>query len=250
MTKLSLQLEKKNKSKAKAYSSSSLFQTFRPQCQFLLCRLPSSAGTGVVMTTPSLLVCAVTFSAAAPVVSTAPFVSPVDVTLVKPSRKRCRLDSPREKAKMLAAFEELWASDHSFSPHSDPSSAPQPPLVTPAVDVPAPVPPVVPVAVSVISAAASSACLSSLSRSAASSSQLRERLRSRHLPEPQLVTVRSPSVPSPAARGSQSPSHSQSRHPSGSWPPSSTCSASAHSRSTRLSSEQSRVTSRCSLSSR
>ena len=101
--------------------------------------------------------CAVTFSAAAPIVSTTQFVPSVDVTPVEPGRKLRRLESPREKAKILTAFEELWASSQSFLPHLVPPSAPQPPLVTPLV--------VIPVAVSV-----ASACSDSYPRSAASSS--------------------------------------------------------------------------------
>ena len=48
--------------------------------------------------------------AAASVVSTAPFVPPVDGSLAEPSRKLRQMDSKQETAKMLAAFKELWAS--------------------------------------------------------------------------------------------------------------------------------------------
>ena len=41
------------------------------------------------------------------------------------------MDSLREKAKMLAAFEELWASSRCLLPIKGPSSAPPLPLVTP-----------------------------------------------------------------------------------------------------------------------
>ena len=74
-------------------------------------------------TTPSSSICAVTFSDTAPMVSTATFVPPVDVTPTEPGRKRRHVESLREKVKMLATFEELWASGQSFSPHSGPSSA-------------------------------------------------------------------------------------------------------------------------------
>ena len=131
--------------------------------------------------------------------------------------------------------------------------------MTPPVDVPS----VVPIAVLVASAATSSAHLGSSSRSAASSSQLLEQLRSCCLTGPQLIPVQSPSIPAPAARGSQS--RSRFCHPSGtrsrsraqsatrsrsratsstrscSWVPSCTRLASACSGSTQLSSEQSRA---------
>ena len=123
-----------------------------------------------MMMTPSSLVCAVTLLAAVPVVSAAPFVPPMGMTLVEPSHKRRRVDFAQDKVKMLAAFEELWASSQSFSLRSGQSSAPPPPLVTPPVDVPAPVLSAVPVAILVTSAAASSARSGSLSPSATSSS--------------------------------------------------------------------------------
>ena len=106
MVKLSLQQEKKRKRKAKGSSSS--FSDFPPSMPVPLRQLPSFLGTGVVTTTPSLLVCAVTFLAAAP------FVPPVDVTPVEPNCKRLGVNSLREKVKMLTAFEELWASRRSL----------------------------------------------------------------------------------------------------------------------------------------
>ena len=121
MNKLSLQREKRRNRKAKASSSS--FSGFSPSMPVPLYQLPSSAGTGVVMTTPSS-VCAVTFSTAAPMVSAAPSVPSVDVTPVEPSHKRRCVDSRLEKAKMLAVLKELWASSQSFSSCSGPLSAP------------------------------------------------------------------------------------------------------------------------------
>ena len=126
MHKLSLQRERKTKA-----SSSSSFSGFLPLMRVPLCRLPSPAGTGVVTTTPLSVVCAVTFSAAAPIVSAAPFVPPVDITSVEPSCKQHRVDSLRKKASMLAVSEDIWASGQSFAPLLGPSSAPQPQLVTP-----------------------------------------------------------------------------------------------------------------------
>ena len=136
-----------------------------------LCQLPSPAGTGVVMTTPSLTACAVTFLVAALIVSAAPFVLPVNITPVEQGRKLCCIKLLRELAKMLAVFEDLWTLGRSTFPCPGPSSALQPPLVTPPVPppaVPAPVPPAVPVAVLVVLAAASSTRTDSSSHSAAS----------------------------------------------------------------------------------
>ena len=245
---------------AKTSSSS-----FLPSMPVPLCQLQSSAGTGVVTMTPSSLVCAVTFSATVPVVSTTLFVPSVDVTSVEPSLIRCRVDFPWEKTKMLAAFEELWVSGQSLLQCLGPSSPPQPPLMTPPVDVPAPV------AVSVASAAASLA-LSGSSTLSPASSQLHEWSWSCRSPVPRSVPVQSHSAPAPAARGSWSCSWSRrlsrtgshSRAPSDtrsrSRAPSSTrfhsqalsatlLASSAHLRSTRSSFERSRVSSRCSLSS-
>ena len=63
---------KKCERMVKASSSSSSFLGFPPSMPVPLCQQPSSAGTGVVTTTPSSSACAVTFPAAAPVVSAAP----------------------------------------------------------------------------------------------------------------------------------------------------------------------------------
>ena len=72
MHKFSLQWEKKRERKAKASSSS--FLSFSPLMLVPLWQLLSSAGAGVVTTTPLSTAFAVTFLAAAP------FVSPVGVT--------------------------------------------------------------------------------------------------------------------------------------------------------------------------
>ena len=202
-----------------------------------------------MMTAPSTAMRAVAFSAAAPIVSAALIVLPLDMTLAEPSRKRCQVDFLWVKAKMLAAFEEVWASGWSLLPIADPSSAPLLQLVTPLIAVPAPDPPAVLIAVSVASVAPSSAHSGSSSRSAASSSQSREWfLRS---PGSRLVPVHSPSVPAPAARGSWS--HSRSRRPSGtrslSWAPSVAWSRCQASSSTRLASST-HLGSACSSSKR
>ena len=66
----------------------------------------------------------VSFLAAAPVVSAVLFVPPMDMSPGEPSRKRRRVDSPWETTKLLATFEELWASSRSFSPIASLSFAP------------------------------------------------------------------------------------------------------------------------------
>ena len=104
MAKLSLQQEKKHERKAEASSTSSSFSGFSPAMHVPLCQLPSPAGSGAVMTTPSSSVCAVTYSVPTPVIFTASFIAPVDVTPVNPDRKRCHLESPEEHAKMFLAF--------------------------------------------------------------------------------------------------------------------------------------------------
>ena len=97
MHKLSLQREKKCERKAMASSLPLFFSSgFSSLMLIPLCRLPSFAGAGVVMTTPSPMARAVTFLAAAPVVSAASFVPPVDITLVEPGCKRRLVKSPRE----------------------------------------------------------------------------------------------------------------------------------------------------------
>ena len=108
MHKVSLQWKKKHERKAKASSSS--FSDFSPSMLVSLCQMPLSAGGGVVTTTHSSTACPVTFSAANPIVSTAPFVPPVDVTSVELCRKQHHVESLREKARMFAAFEDIWAS--------------------------------------------------------------------------------------------------------------------------------------------
>ena len=87
-------------------------------------------------TLPASTARGVTFLVAGLVVSATLFVPPPDVTPVKPSRKRRRVEDPRERKRMLAAFEDVWASRGSFSPQSDSSSASQPQLVMPVVVVP------------------------------------------------------------------------------------------------------------------
>ena len=204
MDKLSLQLEKRER-KVKDSSSSSSFSGFSPSMLVPLNQLPSSVGSGVVTMTPFSSVCVVIFLATAPVVSTAPFVSPAGVTPIEPSRKRHWVESPREKEKMLATFEDIWTSGWSFSLLPGPSFVPLPLLVMPQVAVLAPVPSVVPVVVSIR--------LGSSSGSATSSSQSCERTRSHRSPGPRPVPVQSPLVAAPASRGSWSrrPSGTRSR---------------------------------------
>ena len=81
MAKLSLQWGKKHERKASSSSD------FSPVMPVPLYQLPSPAGSGVVMTTPSSLVCAMMFLVSVLVVSTAPFVALVDVTPVELDRK-------------------------------------------------------------------------------------------------------------------------------------------------------------------
>ena len=54
-------------------------------------------------------VCLVMYSAAAPVISTAPFVPLLEVTLVELASKRCHEESSDDYQEMLTTFEELWA---------------------------------------------------------------------------------------------------------------------------------------------
>ena len=206
--KLSLQRERKKE--RKTMSSFSSFPGFSPSMPVPLGQLPSFAGSGVVTTSPSAsTVCAVTFSVAGPVVAATPFVPPSDVTSVEPSRKRCHVEDLRERERMLAEFEDFWASGKSFSLQPGLSSASQPLLVTPPVVVPAPVPSVVPVAVE----AASAAALSDLSHSAALSGRSYAQSHSRRSPGPRPAPTQFPSVPAPASGGSRS----WSCHPYSTW---------------------------------
>ena len=130
MAKLSVQREQKHERKAKASSSFSSFSGFSPAMPVPLCQLPSPSGSGVVTTTHSLTVCSVTFLAAAPVVSSAPFVAPLEVAPVEPDRKQRHVDLPQDRAAMLAAFEYLWANRRCSDQHPSPcpglSLAPSP----------------------------------------------------------------------------------------------------------------------------
>ena len=199
MNKLSMQWEKKREQKAKASFSSSSFSGLSPSMPVTLCQLPSSVGSCVVTTTPpTSSECMVTVTAAAQIVSTAPFMPPADVTPVERSRKRRRVESVREREKMLAAFEDLWACGKFFSSHPGPSSASQPPLVTLPIAVAVPIPFAVPSTVS--------AHTSSSSHSTSSSTQLSERSQSSRWSGCRPV-------PAPASRDSRSccPSGTQSR---------------------------------------
>ena len=87
LAKLSAQHEKKHERKGKVYSSSSSFLGFFPSMPVPLCNLPSPVCSGIVTTTLSLAACSVTYSAATPIVSAAPFVPLSDVMPLEPSRK-------------------------------------------------------------------------------------------------------------------------------------------------------------------
>ena len=102
-----------------------------------LCQLPSPVCTAIVTTKFPLSMCSVTYSAAAPVVSAAPFAPPIEVTPVEPVRKQRCEDSSEDRQNMLATFEELWAARKRSSRHPstrlDLSSAPS--AVTPPVSI-------------------------------------------------------------------------------------------------------------------
>ena len=183
LEKLLLQQEKKRERKTKSYCS---FSGFSPSMPVPLGQLPSSAGSGVVTSTPSASTsCAVTFSVFGLFVSATLFVPSSDVTLVDPNCKHRRVEGLLEQERMLVAFKDVWASRGSFSPWPGPSSASKTPLVTPSMVVPAPGPSVVPVTVSATSAAA----LSNSSHLGALSACLYEWLHSRHSPGPHSVSV-------------------------------------------------------------
>ena len=101
VAKLLLHQEKKRERKVKASSPSSSFSGFSSIMPVPLCQLPSPSDSGIVMTTPSSSVCAVTYSASALIVSTAPLFAPLDVTPVEQDHKWHRVESPVERAKML-----------------------------------------------------------------------------------------------------------------------------------------------------
>ena len=87
LAKFSTQHEKHER-KAEASFSSSSFSGFCPSMPVPLCNLPSPVYTGVATTALSLSECSVTYPAATPVVSSAPFALSLNVTPAKPSRKQ------------------------------------------------------------------------------------------------------------------------------------------------------------------
>ena len=75
-----------------------------------LCNLPSPVCTNVVMMSFSSTVCLATYLAATPVVSSAPFASPLDVMPVETLHRRHWVESLEDHIEMLAAFEKVWAA--------------------------------------------------------------------------------------------------------------------------------------------
>ena len=157
--------------------------------------------------------CAVTYSVAGLVRIRCPVCS------CESGRKRHRVEDPMERKRMLAKFEDFWASGKSFSPRPGPLSAPLSQLITPPVVVPAPFPSVAPDAV----VAGSAATLSDSSRSASSSARSYEQSRSQLLSEPRSAVHSGPGlwgfavpflVPVPSPVQDPSASRSRSRAPS------------------------------------
>ena len=100
-------------------------------------QLSSSTGSVVITTTPSassVYTVLVTFTAS--IVSATLFVPPADVSPNEPSHKLRKVECSWEKERMLAAYEDLWASEKSFSLVPGLSSASQLPLVTQPIAVP------------------------------------------------------------------------------------------------------------------
>ena len=184
-----------------------------------LCQLPSPSVycTGIVTTGPSSSVCSVTYSAAASIVSAAPFVPSLEVMPMEPERKRRQLESPEDCQEMLITFEDLWAARKYLSQHTSTHPAPRA-VALPASISAAPAPgPSIPAA-----GAGPSTPPGSLpsSWSAASSWLLPHNcLRSCWTsPDVRAAPARSPSVPPPSRHRSQS----LSQHPSpGKWSPAS-----------------------------
>ena len=163
--KLLLQREKKHDRKAKASSSS--FSGFLPSMPEHLCQLPSFAGTGVVTTTPSSMVCGDLLDCCSSCLRCSVCAACGCYSCgAGLQAKSCGIAEKR--AKMLAAFEDIWTSSVCSSPHPGLPTATQPPLVTQPVPLPAVPAPVPPPVVLVAVSAASSAHLGSSSRLASS----------------------------------------------------------------------------------
>ena len=105
LAKLSAQHEKKRGKKAKVSSSS--FSGFSPSMHVPLCNLPSPVCTGVVTAALSSTMFSVTYLAATPVASSAPFAPPLNVMPAEPLCMLCHKDSSEDCLKMLAAVEEV-----------------------------------------------------------------------------------------------------------------------------------------------
>ena len=99
--------EKKRERKAKAFCSSSPFLGFLPVLPVPLGQLPSLGFVVITMTLSVSLVYVVLVTTAAPIVSALLFVPSADVTPVETNCKLCRVECPRKKEKVLAAFEDL-----------------------------------------------------------------------------------------------------------------------------------------------
>ena len=107
LARLSVQREKKERN-AKASFSFFFFFFFPPSVNALLCQFPFPVGTSVVTTTLSSAASAVTFLAASPVVSAAPFVPPHDVTPSEPSFNHRREDSTSAAEQLqMSEFEKV-----------------------------------------------------------------------------------------------------------------------------------------------
>ena len=107
---LNCQPSTKKKHERKAKASSSSFSGIFPSMPVPFCSLPSPVCTGVVTKSSSSMVHSVIYSTTTPMVLSAPFVLPLDVTPAEPSCKRNCEGSSEDHLEMLAAFEKVWAA--------------------------------------------------------------------------------------------------------------------------------------------
>ena len=114
-------VRRRRRGKPRLLPLSLLFQGFPPSMPVPLCNLLFPVGLSVITTTSSSTTCAVTYSAATPVIPAAPFVPPLDATPLEPSHKCCREDSSLslERLEMLTNFEIWTAYKRSFGHSSD-----------------------------------------------------------------------------------------------------------------------------------
>ena len=108
------------------------------------------------------------------------FVALVVVALLEPDRKQRRIESPVERAKMLAAFEDRWAARKRSSPRPGLSLLVTPLVPPSAVLAPAPLAAVTVVGVTAPSAAPSSRLDASSRLAGSSCFSAHERSRSHH----------------------------------------------------------------------